>query len=364
MAQRELIVERFGGVTGREPIGHHEGCHGGKHAVGRRGREAKAVAEVVATGEEEGPVAGHEAVHTVGVERGHEVDGFGEAELGRRIGGARPVEREVEAALVGAGAVGAVADDEGANGLLERGCDPEEGGSFGCAEPLVAVARVVARTERFDGEWCGEGGMGAVDHHPDATGFERGGEGFDGETEPRCAGDVVEEDKAGAGGDGLKEGSLDLCRGGDREGDLCNDEAGAGAISRLLQDVAAGVVDVARGEQLVAGPEVERGNDGGHRGGGVCEQCKVVGRGADEGCKRVAGAVEQRLQVAKHEGYGLLLHEVAERLLSRHQEAGCCAVGAVIEEGPGGVEPPVRERRCRLAEHGYSTQRGGRPGVP
>ena len=206
--------------------------------------------------------------------------------------------------------------------------------------------------------------MGAVDHHPDATGFELGGEGFDGETEPRCAGDVVEKDKAGAVGDGMEERRLDLCRGGDREGDLCDDEAGARAVSGLLQDVAAGVVDVAGGEQLVARCEAERGNDRGHRGGGVCQQRKVAGRGADEGCERVAGAVEQRLQVTKHEGYGLLLHEVAERLLSGQQEAGCCAVGAVVEEGPFGVEPPVRPGRKRLTEHGYSTQRGGWPGVP
>ena len=319
---------------------------------------------MVAAGEEEGTVAGHEAVHAVGVERGHEGDGLGEAELRRRIGGARPIELQLEAALVGAGAVGAVADDEGANGLLQRGGDPEEGGALGCAEPLVAVARVVARTERFDGERRGEWGMSAVDHHTDAAGFELGGEGFDGETEPRCAGDVIEEDKAGAVGDGREEGSLDLCRGGDWEGDLRDDEAGAAAVSRLLQDVAAGVVDVVCGEQLVARCEAERGNDRGHRGGGVCQQRKVVGRGADEGCERVSGAVEQPLQVTKHEGYRLLLHEVAELLLAGQQEAGCCAVGAVVEEGPGGVEPPVRPGRERLTEHGYSTQRGGWPGVP
>ncbi len=110
-----MALEQHGaeGLGVREHLHHargqRDGCHRAEHLCRRQVSGRDCCRHHITTGNCEGAVAFPEFVPPSGVERSHELDGEGHCQVGAGIGGAGPVEHEMESTAVGAGAVPAVA---------------------------------------------------------------------------------------------------------------------------------------------------------------------------------------------------------------------------------------------------------------
>ena len=126
----------------------------------------------------------------------------------------------------------------------------------------------------------------------------------------------------------------------DRERDPGDDDPGAVALGDVAQDVDRGVVLVVVGQELVAGLEVERADDGVHRAGRVGDEGEVVRVGADERAEVARAVAQEARQVAGEELDRLRLHPVAPAVLRLQHRARARPERAVVQEGDRGVQRP------------------------
>ena len=114
----------------------------------------------------------HDAIDTVVKAAGERFDANRYAQNRTRVMGAEPIELVAEHTLFFGRVIRSMTDGEWAYGRLPVLSHVEEGRAFGCAEPLVTVSRVVARTESFEVEAEHAWGMGAVNQDGNVFGFE------------------------------------------------------------------------------------------------------------------------------------------------------------------------------------------------
>ena len=167
--------------------------------------------------------------------------------------------------------------------LVAVAAHPQEAGALRRADPLVQIARVVVRQQAVEVQRAPR--RARARHRraprcraaPSARTMPR-----DGQDERRRAGHVIDHREARALGDRAHDRVEDLGVAREREGDLRDDHLRAAAPRGFEQHVAAGVVIVARGEQLVARLQVERAHHGVHAGRRVLHEDQVVALAAEE----------------------------------------------------------------------------------
>lgn len=125
-------------------------------------------------------------------------------------------------------------------------------------------------------------GMRAVDEHERTDGVAGLDQPFDRHDDRGCRGNVIEDHQAGAIGETGRQrvddrGAVIL----DREWQLDLDHAGTGAAGLVAGDVLHRIVGLVVDQDLVAGLELDRAEDGLGAGGGVVDEDDVVGLGAE-----------------------------------------------------------------------------------
>ena len=160
------------------------------------------------------------------------------------------------------------------------------------------------------------------------------------EDEGGRAGDVIEEDEARPGGDGLKDYPDHLTLLHDRERDRRHRDTGTGAERGELEHLPAGAVGVVRRQELVARLEPERPHDGVDARRGVGDEGQVVRVGADEDAKLVPGRVEAGGKASPEEVDRLALQLPAERRLDLEDGDRAGPERAMVQVGHGRVERP------------------------
>ena len=164
----------------------------------------------------------------------------------------------------------------------------------------------------------------------------------------------------------------------DREGDLGDDDAGAGALRGVHGRIARRVVFMVVDEDLVTWLEVQRPQDGARRNSGVRHERQVVWIGADERSDHRPRLADLSLELASEEVDRVGFEAILPLSLGRQDRRRTGTERAVIEErhrrieGPGGgaagsarerepVDPVVtRPRRPGLGGRSRADgQRGG-----
>ena len=158
-----------------------------------------------------------------------------------------------------------MADDEWANFLLPPRAHVQKPRSFRRAQPLVAVPDVERRVEAPDIEVDHSGRVRTVDDRFDSLGLQLFDDTLDGaHDKTRWTRYMVNERKASTWSDARKYALDDLLVRTHGKGHIDNGDAGAVTFGHVLDYVSAGVVDVARDEDLVSIVERERSQDGVH----------------------------------------------------------------------------------------------------
>ena len=189
-------------------------------------------------------------------------------------------------------------------------------GALRRADPLVEVAGVPGRAEPVEVERQHPRRVGAVDERLDPALGERGDDPLDREDQRRRARDVADQGEPGPVGDRAEDRVDDVVLRRDRERDPGDDDAGAVALGDVAQDVDRRVVLVVVGQELVAGLEPERADDGVDGAGRV--RRRTPGRPGRRRRTRRASAArlgEEARQVAGEELDRLRLEPVAPAAL-------------------------------------------------
>ena len=183
--------------------------------------------------------------------------------------------------------------------------------------------------------------MGPIDERIDAPPVELADQLADREDEPGRARHVADKGQPRSRRH-CSEDRLDhLARAADREWHAGYDDPRPVAPGRPPERVQRRVVLVVGGQQLGAGREAERTEDGVHAGRRVRDEDQVVRVGTDERRQRRARLVEQPLELAGQEADRLRLQPVAPALLRLEDGPRAGSERAVVEERDRRVEQPV-----------------------
>src|SRR5215813_5377377 len=251
-----------------------------------------------------------------------------------------------------------MADGERVDVGLAIAPHPEEGRALGRADPLVTVGAVIRGAEpaQIDGHHAGS--MRTVDERLHPALAQLGDETLHGQDETGGAGDVIEQGQARAGRHPRHYGLDDHVRRRDGERDGHDLHPGARAPRHKVEGVAAGAVDVVRGEELIALLEGERAQHGVDAARGVADEGEVVGVAAHEGGEGLAGLVEAAVQLAAKEAHGLRFQLRAESGLDVEHLPGTGAVGAVVQEGDVALQRPERGESLGASHQGQAMNFG------
>jgi hypothetical protein len=142
----------------------------------------------------------------------------------------------------------------------------------------------------------------------------------------------------------------------DRKGHSRHDDPSAGAIGDEVERVPHRVVRVVGRQQLVAGREPERAQDGVDPGGRVRHEDEILRIGAEEGRELRARLIEQASEIAHEELHRLSLDAIAPALLLGEDFSRAGAERAVVQKGERGIETPEapaarRSRHTRNVTH-------------
>lgn len=127
----------------------------------------------------------------------------------------------------------------------------------------------------------------------------------------------------------------------DRKRDPRNHDPSAVAGSDRGEGVERGVVLVVGSQQLVAGLEVERTQDGIDPGRGVGNEGEPVGIGAEERRHPFPCGIEQPRELPRQEADWLRLHPVSQDTLEFQHLHRAGAVRAVVQERDGRIQAPA-----------------------
>ena len=339
------------------------------HRVRRGRRHGERGAEAVPGGEGRGAVVRHERRPPAGQQRSHVADRLGDRQVGGRIDRPHPVELEPEARAVGPPGVGAVADHERADARLAVRPDVEEPGALRRAHPLVAVARVVGGPE----------GAEVERDHPRARGRRPPARPRRARTARRTSRSIGRTRPVGLV---TWSTSASRVRGPTRPSTASSTSSGSPQRKRHRRDDHPGAGAGRRRRRRRSGTRCTRGRlpgsrrpDPGRATGARCSPrswrwARTRGRPASAPTKAPSvspGLVEEALELPAQEPDGLALQPLPEARLGVQHGPGAGPVGAVVEEGDGGIERPeptrtVRKRSRAPSSSARRAERNGRPG--
>ena len=172
--------------------------------------------------------------------------------------------------------------------------------------------------------------MRSVDKRINAPVIELGDDAFDREHKARLAGDMIDQNEPGPGRHPREEGIDNLGCGANRERNPGNDRCRTGSVGNEVESVSAGVVFVVSYQQFVARGKRKRTQDGVDARGGVGNENKIIGTGAEKPCQLRACRVEEGFQILDKEGDRLFLHPLLNLALEVDHRAGTASEGPVI----------------------------------
>ena len=196
------------------------------------------------------------------------------------------------------------------------------------------------------------GRVGTVDEHEGADRMAGPDQPLDRHDDRRRRGDVIEDHQAGAVGEAGHQRIDD--RGAvvfDREGESDLDHASAGAAGLVAGDVLHRIVGLVVDQDLVAGLELDRAENGLGAGGRVVDEDDVVGLGAEIFRELGSSRAHPLGQLAREEIADGALHVLADDVLGGEHRLRRRAVAAVIQMSGAPVERP--EVADGLAELGH-----------
>ena len=160
---------------------------------------------------------------------------------------------------------------------------------------------------------------------------------------------MIDHREAGTRSNRPEDSLGDLAGALDRERNFSQTNPGAVALGDLNEGIAAGIVILVRGEDLVARPETNGPANGVHGGGGVGDKCHIAGAGTDKPGQFLARGLETFLVSPPEKLDRFRLHLTAQFGLEFQDLLRAGAERAVVQKGDAGRQQPVLAelRYCR-----------------
>ncbi len=257
---------------------------------------------------------------------------MGDAEQGRRIHGAGPLEVVQKGGRTRPQALPPPAHHQGIQQGLALGPGVEEGRAFGATEPFVTVPGVEVCAQRLQIQLHLAGSVGPIHHSEDARLPGPLTDGLHRQDEGRGRGDVAQEDHPGPGRDSLPEGLHQLPWLLDGQGQRLMHQASPPLTAVEAPGPFRSPVLVVGGEHLVPRLEIQGAGHDVHPESGVGHEDQVVLRRAHVRRQGAPGLGELMGQATDQEVHWLGLQLPLPGLVALEDGPRAGAEAAVVQE--------------------------------
>ena len=248
--------------------------------------------------------------------------------------------------------------DQGLQPRMVLGARVQEGGAFGGAHPLVAVAGVVVSAQRGQRERNLSRRVGAINQRRNAALTGLCHHRLDRKTQCRRTGDVAHHEQPGSGRHRVDHG-LHKAVTGERQRHRRDHQNGTRLRADFLERDAAGAVLEVGGEHLVARAQTQGLGDDVDPGARIGNEDEFVGVGAKVLGQPLARLAQQRRGAPTKEQDRIALDLALPALPDIEHRLGAGAVRAMVEKHDAGIQQePFFHGACLSGRGGVIAARG------